>query len=127
MTATLYPCACSRGSSPTPGVPCASCEARRTPVALPTLAPIDRTGFVLAPPVPPSPPRRLPPAPPAEVEVRTALDAICVTPYCGQRVQRAKFGPKRAPEYAGKCTSCINVQRAAGEKRARLRRHGVAA
>ena len=36
---TTYPCACSRGSSPTPGVPCASCLARRTPRALPPLAP----------------------------------------------------------------------------------------
>lgn len=124
---TTYPCACSRGSSPTPGVPCASCLARRTPRALPPLAPVDRAGFVLAPPVPSSPPRRLPPAPPVEVEVRTALDAVCVTPFCGQRVVRAKFGPKRSAECEGKCGSCINVLRAAAEKRARLRRHGVAA
>lgn len=118
-------CACGRPTTE-PGRPCGGCEARRTP---PVRSPApERAGsFVLAPPVAPSPPRRLPPAPPVEVEVRTALDAVCVTPFCGQRVVRAKFGPKRSAEYEGKCGSCINVLRAAAEKRARLRRHGVAA
>ncbi len=120
-------CPCSRAPALPGRFCCASCEARRTPVALPPIEPVDRSGFVLAPPVPSSPPRRLPPAPPVEVEVRTALDAICVVPYCGQRVVRAKFGPKRSAECEGKCGSCINVLRAAAEKRARLRRHGVAA
>lgn len=109
---TTYPCACSRGSSPTPGAPCASCLARRTPVALPTLAPIDRTGFVRLPRVTPAPPRRCEPMPPLRESYgrEPRVEAPCEA--CGEptRFDPTPRGPAPTPGTEGLCQACRKAE-----------------
>lgn len=85
-------CPCSRAPALPGRFCCASCEARRTPVALPPLEPVDHAGFVLAPPVAPSPPRRM--APP------TAYVEPSKRPY----VQRRATPEEREPAVAAVAT-----------------------
>lgn len=120
-------CYCSRPTTE-PGRLCAGCERRRTPPVLPPLP--ERTGsFVPAPRVQAAPPRRLPALEPSPdlVSRPLAADVPCVTPGCERTAHVGHTGPTRRAEHEGKCGKCINALRAAAEKAARLRRHGVAA
>ncbi len=109
---TTYPCACSRGSSPTPGVPCASCLARRTPRALPPLAPLARVGFVLVLPVAPAPPRRCDPLPPLRESYGRAprVEAPCET--CGEptHYDPTPRGPAPTPGTEVLCMRCRKAE-----------------
>ena len=111
---TTYPCACSRGSSPTPGVPCASCLARRTPRALPPLAPLARAGFVRALPVAPAPPRRCDPLPPLRESYGRAprVEAPCIL-GCGALavgIDPHRRGPAPTPGTEVLCMRCRKAE-----------------
>lgn len=84
-------------------------------------------GFVLAPPVAPSPSRRCAPLPASEIKPRANRVVVCVVPHCGGEVIESKIGKERTPDYAGRCESCRREIRSTKERQAYLRRHGVAA